>query len=234
MIRAALQGTRVRRRRSRVWVRLRSIGAQGATGTHSSTTMKAISISPVLSSPCRRAYTSTANTHQQEGHSGQHTHSVVSLDPVELPRRPRVALGVLSPDRQMHRVPPSDVAADHTLVRDVLPHLPAQVRLNLDFPETIDWRRNLRLGHGLRQRWGHVGGCCEHVWGDGGRVRGRGQEGSEGCHLRLVQVAHPTAVMDLHACTEALGGFLPDAVEVRQSMLWVGQHLACRLSSMHC
>ena len=48
---------------------------------------------------------------------------VVPLDPVELPRRPRVALRVLAPDGQVHRVPPSDVAADHALVRDVLAHL---------------------------------------------------------------------------------------------------------------
>lgn len=144
---------------------------------------------------------------------------VVPLDPVELPRRPRVALCVLSPDRQMHRVPPSDVAADHTLVRDVLPHLPAQVRLDLNVPETIDGLLDRWLRRGLRQRRRHVVWCCERMCGDGRRVCRRREEGRERCYLRLVQVAHTTAVVDLHACAEAEGGFRPDAIEVRQGML---------------
>ena len=150
---------------------------------------------------------------------------VVPLDPVELPRRPRVALRVLAPDGQVHRVPPSDVAADHTLVRDVLPHLPAQVRLDLDFAQAVDGSRGRLLRRRCRP-WGRLPNCgrdvvrCgQRVRGDRRGVRGGGKEGGEGRDLGLVEIADSAAVVDLHARAEAEGGRLPDAVEVRQGLL---------------
>lgn len=59
------------------------------------------------------------------------------LDPVELPRCGRVVLGVLPSDRKTHSMPLPHVTADHTLMRDVLPHLPLQVRFDLDIPELV-------------------------------------------------------------------------------------------------
>src|ERR1700760_1132636 len=51
------------------------------------------------------------------------------LDSVELPRRLCIRLSVLPADGQTHRMPPADVAPDHPLVGNVLPHLAFQVRL---------------------------------------------------------------------------------------------------------
>jgi hypothetical protein len=58
------------------------------------------------------------------------------LDSVELPRRLRIRLRVLTADWQTHRVPPADVAPDHPLVSNVLPHLAFQVRL---YPQPTEW-----------------------------------------------------------------------------------------------
>lgn len=60
--------------------------------------------------------------------------SVPTLDPVESFRSLRVALSVLSSDGQMHRVPSSDVATNHTLVSDVLPDFPPQIGFNFHHP----------------------------------------------------------------------------------------------------
>ena len=128
----------------------------------------------------------------------------------------------------MHRVPPSDVAADHALVGDVLPHLSAEVRLDLNLPETVDRLWHGRLRGRLAKRWGHEVWRSECMRGHRGRVCGRGEEGGQGRDLGLVQVADPAAVVDLHACAQAKCGFVSNSVEVRQGMLWVGQHRRTR------
>lgn len=65
-------------------------------------------------------------------------------------------------------MPSSDIAADHALVRDVLPHLSAQVRLDLDFPEAVNGLRLLRLRYWLCERRGHVVWCSKHMGYDRG------------------------------------------------------------------
>ena len=115
----------------------------------------------------------------------------------------------------MHRVPPSDVAADHALVRDVLPHLSAQVRLDLDLPQAVYGSRGLLLRRErLAQRGRDEARGGERVRGDWGGVGGGGEEGGEGGDLGLVEVAHSAAFVDLHAGAEAEGGFLANTVEV--------------------
>ncbi|KAL7283352.1 hypothetical protein ACG7TL_002782 [Trametes sanguinea] len=164
--------------------------------------------------------------------------SVVPLDPVELPRRLRVALRALAAHRKVHRVPAADVRADIALVRDVLAHLPAEVGLDLDLAERVRGHRlalaRRRGGHGLRERRGHVVGRGERLEGGGGRVGGRGEEGGEGGHLGLVQVPDSAPFVDLHAGAEAEGGFVADAVELCQGMLWVQVWSAAERHSARC
>ena len=118
-------------------------------------------------------------------------------------------------------MPPSDITADHALVRDVLPHLPAQVRLDLNLPQAVCGRRDLLLRERMCQRGRDVAGCGERVCGDRRGVCGGREEGSEGGHLGLVQIAHSAAVVDLHTRAEAEGSRLPNTVEVCQGMLFV-------------
>jgi hypothetical protein len=66
----------------------------------------------------------------------------MSLDSVELLRRPCVRLRVLPAYRQTHSVPLADVTPNHPLVSNVLPHLVFQVRL---YPQPTEWVHALGL-----------------------------------------------------------------------------------------
>ena len=82
---------------------------------------------------------------------------VVPLDPVELPRRPRVALRVLAPDGQVHRVPPSDIRPNHPMMRNILPDFPPEVALNPQPPERVSATLDV-----ARARAGRRRGCLTH------------------------------------------------------------------------
>lgn len=62
---------------------------------------------------------------------------IIPLHPIELLRRLRVCLCVLSSNRQAHRMSATDVAANHPLVRNVLAHLPSQFRLDLQLQQWV-------------------------------------------------------------------------------------------------
>ena len=157
----------------------------------------------------------------------------VPLDPVELPRRPGIRLCVLSAHRQPHRVPLANVAANHALVGDVLPHLALQVRLDPQPAQRIhplrllsrEWRgrrvelRKVRPGTRESLQWRRWRGRLEcrrgerRAWRDGG-CGGRGEESGNGGQLRRVELAHATGVVDLQAGTDAAGGVATDPIEV--------------------
>jgi hypothetical protein len=163
---------------------------------------------------------------------------MVPLDPVELPRRPGIRLCVLSAHRQTHRVSLADIAANHALVGDVLPHLALQVSLDPQPAQRIHplrpllrerwrWRIEPRKVHPRawqslqRRRWRGRLERGRGEWrtrGDGGRGR-RGKESSDGGQLRRGELAHATGVVDLEAGADAAGCEATDPVEVRQRVL---------------
>ena len=53
------------------------------------------------------------------------------LNPIKLIRRRRLRPRPLAPNRQPHRVPPAPVRPDIPQPRDIIPHLPPQVVLDL-------------------------------------------------------------------------------------------------------
>ena len=160
------------------------------------------------------------------------------LHPVEFPRRPGISLRILSTHGESHRVSLADVTANHTLVRDVLPHFALQIRLD---PQPAQWVRSLRPR--LLEWWRR---CIEsrevrpRAWqslqrrrqrgrlergrgkwrarGDGGRGRRR-KEGRNGSQLRRGEVAYTTGVVDLQAGADAAGRVATDPIEVSQRVL---------------
>ena len=98
------------------------------------------------------------------------------LHSVELPRRPCIRLRVLSAHREAHRVPLADVTPDHSLVRNILPHLALQVCL---YPQPAQRVQPLRFGpwegRGWRIELRKVGACPGQILE--GRRWGRRLEG---------------------------------------------------------
>ena len=132
----------------------------------------------------------------------------------------------------------ADIATNHALVGNVLPHLAFQVRLNPQPTQRIHTARLLsREWRRRRVEFREVGPCARQslqrsrrrgrlecrrgewrAWGDGGRG-GRGEEGGNGGQLCCGELAHATGVVDLQAGTDATGGVATDPVEVRQCVL---------------
>ena len=56
--------------------------------------------------------------------------SINPLDPIQLPRRLRIRLRILTTHRKMHRMSPPHITPNHPLMRDILPHLPPQLLLD--------------------------------------------------------------------------------------------------------
>jgi hypothetical protein len=75
------------------------------------------------------------------------------LDPVEFSRRLCVRLRVLPANRQTHRMSLTNVAPDHALMSNILPHLAFQVRLYL---QPAEWVRALGF-----DSWEWRRGCVE-------------------------------------------------------------------------
>lgn len=59
------------------------------------------------------------------------------VDPVEFLGSLRVVLGILSSDWKAHGVSPSDITSNHPLVRNILPNLPPQLRLDLQVSQRV-------------------------------------------------------------------------------------------------
>jgi len=135
-------------------------------------------------------------------------------------------------------VPLADVTPDHSLMRNILPHLAFQVCL---YPQPAQRVRALRFGSWERRGWRvelrKVGACtgqilegrrwgrrlegegCEGpAWGDG-RGGGRGEEGCDGCHLRRGEMANAAGVVYLEASANAAGRVVTYPVEMGQGML---------------
>ena len=130
-------------------------------------------------------------------------------------------------------MPLANIAANHALVSDVLPHLALQVRLNPQPAQRVhplrllswEWRgrrvelREVRPGarQSLQRRRRRGRLECRRgerrAWWDGGRG-GRGEEGGNGGQLRRVELAHATGVVDLQAGADAAGGVATDPVKV--------------------
>ena len=160
------------------------------------------------------------------------------LHSVELPRRPCIRLRVLSAHRETHRVPLADVAPDHSLVRNILPHLALQVCLD---PQPAQRVHPLRFGPWERRGWRvelrKVGACAGQIlegrgWGrrlegegcerptcGDGRGGGRGEEGCDGCHLRCGEMTNAAGVVYLEAGANTAGRVATYPVEMGQSML---------------
>jgi hypothetical protein len=68
---------------------------------------------------------------------GRQAGSTPPLYPVQLLRRARIRARVLTTDGKTHGMPQTNVAANHTLVLDVLAHLPTELGLNLEVSERV-------------------------------------------------------------------------------------------------
>jgi len=62
---------------------------------------------------------------------------MVSFQPIEFPRRFRVILCILPSNGKTHGMPPTHITADHLLVRDILPNLLLQLRLDLELLQSV-------------------------------------------------------------------------------------------------
>lgn len=114
---------------------------------------------------------------------------------------------------------PANIAPNQPMMRDILPHLALQLRLDLQVLQPIF--RNACLlaprqlwcsGRGLwrDERGGREGERRERRNGGGG-----GEEGREGGYLRGCEVAYFGTVVDLKPGADARGSVVPDPVESR-------------------
>ena len=101
------------------------------------------------------------------------------LDPVKLPRRPRIHLRILPAHRQTHRVPLADITPNHLLVRNNLVHFKsASTRSQRSGSMSFLLTFLLTLG----RSGGGASSCARYA-----RARGRfcgGVEGGAGWNMR--------------------------------------------------
>lgn len=169
----------------------------------------------------------------------------MSLDSIQLPSRPSIRLRILPAHWKTHRMPLPDIAPDHPLVRDILPHLSLQVRFDPQPTQRVrtfcfvprEWRGRhvqffevrayARQALERRRRWWGWLECGrrEGRAGRDGRGGRRREEGGDGGHLCRRQLADATGVVDLEASADAAGGVTTYSVETCQGVLWGRGHL---------
>ena len=151
--------------------------------------------------------------------------SAEPVDPVEFPRCFGIRLGILSSDRQTHRMSLPHITSDHPQMSNVLLHNSSRLRLDLQALERI-WGTRQRVLKSFspdvlyrcKDKRFIIHGRERHT-AEWRRGRGGGEERGKLGDLGRCEVPNFLSVMDLQSCTKSVGCLGADAVECSQRLL---------------